>query len=82
MIISLSDKKLKTIGDDFYVAPNATVIGDVQLSKDASVWFNAILRGDNEPIIIGDEKKIDETSLEFQKVEPKKSTIVIRKKKN
>ena len=54
MIVNLGDKTLKTEGDDFYIAPNATVIGDVQLSKDASVWFNATLRGDNEPIIIGE----------------------------
>ena len=63
MIISLSDKKLKTVGDDFYVAPNATVIGDVQLSKDASVWFNAILRGDNEPIIIGEGSNVQDGSI-------------------
>ena len=43
MIIDLGDKKLKTEGDDFYIAPNAVVIGDVQLSKDASVWFNAAI---------------------------------------
>ena len=63
MIISLSDKKLKTVGDDFYVAPNATVIGDVLLSKDASVWFNAILRGDNEPIIIGEGSNVQDGSI-------------------
>ena len=51
MIIDLGDKKLKTAGDDFYIAPNAVVIGDVQLSKDTSIWFNATLRGDNELII-------------------------------
>ena len=43
MIIELGDKKLKTCGDDFFVAPNATVIGDVELAKDASVWFNATI---------------------------------------
>ena len=43
MIIDLGNKILQTDGDDFYIAPNATVIGDVQLSKDASIWFNATL---------------------------------------
>lgn len=36
----------------FYVAPGAVVIGDVRLDEDVSIWFNAVLRGDNEPIIL------------------------------
>lgn len=38
---------------EFYIAPGAVVIGDVRLARGASVWFNAVLRGDNEPITIG-----------------------------
>ena len=63
MIIELGDKKLKTSGDDFFVAPNATVIGDVELAKDASVWFNATIRGDNEPIIIGEGSNVQDGSV-------------------
>jgi carbonic anhydrase/acetyltransferase-like protein (isoleucine patch superfamily) len=37
----------------FWVAENATVVGKVSIGEDASVWFNAVLRGDNEPIVIG-----------------------------
>ncbi|WP_104665975.1 gamma carbonic anhydrase family protein [Ensifer adhaerens] len=37
----------------YYVAPGAVVIGDVRLEADVSIWFNAVLRGDNEPIILG-----------------------------
>ena len=36
-----------------YIAPNATVVGDVTLGKDASVWYGAVLRGDCGPIRIG-----------------------------
>lgn len=36
-----------------WVAPSADIIGDVRLAQHASVWFNAVLRGDNDPIIIG-----------------------------
>jgi len=36
----------------YYIAPGAAVIGDVQIGLDVSVWFNAVLRGDNEPIIL------------------------------
>ena len=63
MIIDLGDKKLKTAGDDFYIAPNAVVIGDVQLSKDSSIWFNATLRGDNEPIVVGEGSNIQDGSV-------------------
>jgi carbonic anhydrase/acetyltransferase-like protein (isoleucine patch superfamily) len=39
--------------DNYWIAPTATVIGDVRLGEAASVWFGAVLRGDNELIAIG-----------------------------
>ena len=63
MIIELGEKKLKTDGEDFFIAPSATVIGDVQLAKDASVWFNATIRGDNEPIIVGEGSNVQDGSV-------------------
>ncbi|HUF87682.1 MAG TPA: gamma carbonic anhydrase family protein [Thermohalobaculum sp.] len=36
-----------------YIAPGARLIGDVTLAEETSVWFNAVLRGDNEPIVLG-----------------------------
>ena len=58
MIIDLGDKKLKTADDNFWIAPNASVIGEVNLERDASIWFNAILRADNEPITIGEGSNV------------------------
>ena len=46
MIYSLGDRRLETAGDEFWVAPNATVIGSVRLGANASVWFNAVIRGE------------------------------------
>ena len=63
MIIDLGSKTLQTDGDAFYIAPNATVIGDVRLSKDASIWFNATLRADNEPIFVGEGSNIQDGSI-------------------
>ncbi|THV13544.1 gamma carbonic anhydrase family protein [Rhizobium rhizophilum] len=37
----------------YWIAPGAQVIGDVQLGKDVGIWFGAVLRGDNDPIVIG-----------------------------
>ncbi len=42
-----------TIHPTAFVAPGAVVIGDVRLAEGSSVWFNATLRGDIEPLIIG-----------------------------
>ncbi len=45
---------------DFWVAPTATLIGDVRLDEDASVWFGAVLRGDNEPLSIGARSNVQD----------------------
>ncbi len=44
----------------FWIAPNATLIGDVRLAEDAGVWFGAVLRGDNEPIVIGRRSNVQD----------------------
>jgi carbonic anhydrase/acetyltransferase-like protein (isoleucine patch superfamily) len=36
-----------------YIAPGSRVIGNVTLAEEVGIWFNAVLRGDNEPIVIG-----------------------------
>ena len=60
MRYSLDGVKVRTAGDDYWIAPNATVIGNVILEKDASVWWNAVLRGDNEPITIGRDSNVQD----------------------
>ena len=60
MIYSLGEKKLITSNDDFLVAPTAVVIGSVVLKTNASVWFGATLRGDNDPITIGENSNIQD----------------------
>ncbi len=44
----------------YWIAPDATVIGDVRLGTDVGVWFGAVLRGDNEPIVVGARTNIQE----------------------
>ena len=46
-----------------WIADNATVIGDVRLGKNVNVWFGAILRGDNDPITIGDNTNVQDGSV-------------------
>ena len=63
MIIDLNNKSLTTENDDFWIAPDATVIGDVQMAKDSSIWFNCTLRGDNEPIEIGEGSNVQDGAI-------------------
>ncbi|WP_269581495.1 gamma carbonic anhydrase family protein [Roseibium sp. Sym1] len=45
---------------DYWVAPNATLIGHVVLHDAASIWFNSVLRGDNEPITVGARSNVQD----------------------
>ena len=48
---------------DSWVASNAVIIGRVELKKNSNIWFNATLRGDLEPIIIGEGSNIQDGSV-------------------
>ncbi|HEY3637695.1 MAG TPA: gamma carbonic anhydrase family protein [Rhizomicrobium sp.] len=48
---------------EYWVAPNATIIGRVRLRSHASVWFGAVLRGDNEWIEIGENSNVQDNSV-------------------
>jgi carbonic anhydrase/acetyltransferase-like protein (isoleucine patch superfamily) len=50
-------------GDDFWIAPDANLIGDVTLASGVSIWFGATLRGDTEPITIGAGSNIQENTV-------------------
>lgn len=51
------------IGRHVYIAPNATIIGQVEIGEDSSVWFNVTIRGDVMPIKIGKETNIQDGSV-------------------
>jgi len=57
------DKHRPKFNDTNFIAPNATVIGRVVLEKGASVWFNVVIRGDNDPIVIGKNSNIQDGSI-------------------
>jgi carbonic anhydrase/acetyltransferase-like protein (isoleucine patch superfamily) len=50
-------------GDQYWIAPGAHVIGDVRLGAGVGIWFGAVLRGDNEPIVIGENSNIQDGSV-------------------
>lgn len=49
--------------DSNWVAPDATLIGDVRVGRNAGFWFGVVVRGDNEPIIIGDDSNVQEHTV-------------------
>jgi carbonic anhydrase/acetyltransferase-like protein (isoleucine patch superfamily) len=49
--------------DEYWIAPNAAVMGRVILKKNASIWWGATLRGDNDAIIIGENSNIQDGSV-------------------
>ena len=63
-IYALGDKtpQLPPAGE-YWIAPGASVIGDVILKRNASVWFGAVVRGDNDPITIGENSNIQDGSV-------------------
>ncbi len=63
MIQQLGDNRPILEGDDHFIAENATLIGKVQLAPGASVWFNAVLRGDNDWIRIGANSNVQDGAI-------------------
>jgi carbonic anhydrase/acetyltransferase-like protein (isoleucine patch superfamily) len=62
VILPVKDKR-PIWGDDCFIAPNATIVGDVVMGKNCSVWFNAVIRGDVHYIKIGDNTNIQDGAV-------------------
>lgn len=63
MIHALGERVPEFIGEGHFVADNASVIGNVRLLRNASVWFNCVLRGDNELIEVGEGSNIQDSCV-------------------
>lgn len=63
MIFSLGDRRLKTAGDDYFIAETSSVIGSVEMGEWASVWFGCVLRGDDELIRLGARTNVQDGSV-------------------
>ena len=63
MIIKKVNGSSPKIPSDCYVAENATIVGDVSLGENCSVWFNAVVRGDVNKITIGNKVNIQDGAV-------------------
>ena len=57
------EEKYPKIGENCFIAENATIVGDVVLGKECSVWFTAVIRGDVNSIRIGDRTNIQDGAV-------------------
>ena len=62
MIIEYKDKRPQ-IADDTFIAPTATIIGDVIIETGANIWFGVVLRGDEHQIVIGARASIQDNTV-------------------
>jgi carbonic anhydrase/acetyltransferase-like protein (isoleucine patch superfamily) len=62
VILPVKDKR-PSWGDNCFIAPNATIVGDVQLGNNCSVWFNTVIRGDVNTITIGNDSNIQDGAV-------------------
>lgn len=53
--------------ENVYIAPNATIVGDVALGKDVSIWYGAVLRGDSGEITVGQGTNIQDNCVIHEK---------------
>jgi carbonic anhydrase/acetyltransferase-like protein (isoleucine patch superfamily) len=63
MIYNLGARRVQLNGTGHFVAPNAVVVGSVTLEEQVSVWFNVVIRGDNEDIVLGPRCNIQDGSV-------------------
>ncbi len=62
MKYSLGERRIVTKGD-YWIAPNAVVIGSVVLENNVSLWFNVVVRGDNDVITLGENSQVQDGSV-------------------
>ena len=60
-LIKICRGKTPQFGKDCYLAENSTIIGNVTMGNQCSVWFNAVIRGDVNSIVMGNKVNIQET---------------------
>src|SRR5438874_5051233 len=63
MLYTLASRQVQLRGRHHFIAANATVIGSVVLEDEASVWFNTVIRGDNDVITLGARSNVQDAAV-------------------
>jgi carbonic anhydrase/acetyltransferase-like protein (isoleucine patch superfamily) len=70
--------KTPQFGNNCFVAPNATIVGDVVMGNDCSIWFNTVIRGDVHYIKMGNAVNVQDGAVihcTYQKIPPRSGTM-------
>ncbi len=62
-VFSLAERQVEFRGDEWFVAHNATVVGSVVIENQANIWFNVVVRGDNDLITVGERVNVQDSSV-------------------
>src|ERR1035437_5445881 len=62
-VYSLGERRVHVHVTEWYIADNATVIGSVLIEDNSSIWFNVLIRGDNDQITIGEGSNVQDNSM-------------------
>ena len=62
-LFAIGERRVQLLGEHHYIAPDASVIGSVVLHNDVSVWFNVVIRAENDRISIGEKCNIQDGSV-------------------
>ncbi|EAT11552.1 gamma carbonic anhydrase family protein [Bermanella marisrubri] len=63
MVYALDDRQIQVHGEEYFIADSADLIGSVELHNNASIWFNVVVRADNDLIIIGEDSNVQDGSV-------------------
>ena len=62
-LFSLGERRVQLIGDPHYVAHDATVVGDVVMHANVNIWFQVVIRAENDRIVIGENCNVQDASV-------------------
>jgi len=62
-VYSLGERRVQVQGKDWFIADTATIIGSVLIEDRASIWYNVVIRGDNDQITIGEASNVQDNSM-------------------
>lgn len=63
--LKYKEKKFMQIHDTAFIAPGAVVLGDVTIGENSGIWYNAVVRGDRDSIVIGKESNIQDNAVVY-----------------
>jgi carbonic anhydrase/acetyltransferase-like protein (isoleucine patch superfamily) len=63
MIFDLEERRVTFASENYFIAHNATLVGSIAIGDNVSIWFNAVLRADDDAMTIGDETNIQDGAV-------------------